>query len=184
MLVESWQMSGKLYKMSHWISALCHVGITQGLQTQETNKDKKNGKLDWKDFSLKLSPTRFSDITWIQNPITTLFWNQWSINKCKKNKSQVWRIFLGTWNHQTQTQIHQNNSNLMFYFKNHFVWFDLVFSEMQIMSEISRDIPSYSDIHVYEGLQHHILIYLYIKGCTTTYMFYSMSHTSLLQYDW
>lgn len=132
MLVESWQMSGKLYKMSHWISALCHVGITQGLQSQETNKDKKKkkGKLDWKDSSLKLSPTRFSDITWIQNPITTLFWNQWSINKCKKNKSQVWRIFLGSWNHQTQTQIHQNNSNLMFYFKNHFVWFDLVFSEM------------------------------------------------------
>lgn len=87
-------MSGKLYKMSHWISALCLVGITQGLQTQETNKDKKNGKLDWKDSSLKLSHTRFSDITWIQNPITTLFWNQWSINKCKTIEDLLWQLGL------------------------------------------------------------------------------------------
>lgn len=53
MLVESWQMSGKLYKMSHWISALCHVGITQGLQTQETNKDKKKWQIRLKRFLIK-----------------------------------------------------------------------------------------------------------------------------------
>lgn len=161
MLVESWQMSGKLYKMSHWISALCHVGITQGLQSQETNKDKKkkNGKLDWKDSSLKLSPTRFSDITWIQNPITTLFWNQWSINKCKKNKSQVWRIFLGSWNHQTQTQIHQNNSNLMFYFK--IILFDLIWYFLKCKLCLKFE-ETYQAILIYMYMKCYNIIFWYI----------------------